>query len=147
MSSLLDSLLDKERRGECAWHDGLAGHDSLATINAIHRAAETADAIAAERQARQEMLAEQLDAAITRGDAWATCFFAGKHDAKCKDGSYVTVRDNLGDVLAESLETRDGPSFHDVAAYLLKQAGEGDEAAQALLDRMAAAWVRVNCDE
>lgn len=55
MSALLDSLLDKERRGECAWHDGLGGHDSPA----------------GQRQLREHLgnLSDAADAAEARGRA------------------------------------------------------------------------------
>jgi hypothetical protein len=58
MSALLDSLLDKERRGECAWHDGLGGHDSPAGQRQLRehmgRLSDAADAQEARDRAAEE---------------------------------------------------------------------------------------------
>lgn len=54
MSALLESLLDSERRGACAIHDGIAGHDSPAGQRHLNaHLGELADAAnAAELRAR-----------------------------------------------------------------------------------------------
>lgn len=122
-------------------HPMLGSFDGPAFIRDLESAIRDREQAEAEERAKKEQLADELSAAIDKGDAWATCFFAGKRNVRCKDGATVLVRDNLGDVLQESLETSTGPSFHDVASFLLEKAGEGDEKAQGLLDRMAAAWV------
>jgi hypothetical protein len=114
----------------------------LGAWDRIHAAAEDADEIAAERQAKREHLSEQLKAAIQHGDAWATCHFANRRSMRCKDGGYVTAQENLGSVLADALDGPDDAlSFHDVAAYLMARAKAGDGAACSLLDRMTAVWV------
>jgi hypothetical protein len=148
MSARLDSLLDAGRLADIARNDlaigGISSLDSPATLRAISAAARDADEIEEERQAlqaRQELLMEQLQAEIDRGDAWVTCFFAGKRSVRCKDGSYVEIRENLGHILADSLDMVDELSFHDVAQYLLDRAAEGEEEAQSLLERMARTWV------
>jgi hypothetical protein len=138
MSAILDpaARLDAQRARDLDLTD--------ATIRAIHRASHEADEIAAENQARKEMLTEQLQAEIDRGDAYSTCFFASKRSVRCKDGGYVTIQENLGHVLADGLDVDDSISFHHVADYLLELANEGDETAQQLLTAMRDAWVKVN---
>lgn len=142
MSELLDSLLDRERRGDCAWHDGLGAWDSLPVQRAIHRAAMEADEIAAEQQARREILTEKVQESIKAGDAWAACYFAGKRSAwNTKESCWDKVQENLGDILADSLDTNRSLSFHDVAQYLLDQSKQGDGKARELLNRMVDVWV------
>jgi hypothetical protein len=113
-----------------------------ANLRAIHAAAVDVDAMDAERQAKREHLTEQLQAEIDRGDAYSTCFFAGTRHVRCKDGEYVTVRENLGHLLEDALDVNDSITFHHVADYLLERANEGDETAQQLLTAMRDAWVR-----
>jgi hypothetical protein len=147
MSFLLDpaACLDSQRARDLALNDlaigGISSRDSPATLRAISAAAREAVEIDEERAARREFLMEQMHGAIDMGQAHATCFFAGKRSVRCKDGSYVEIRENLGHILADSLDMVDELSFHDVAQYLLDRAKEGEEEAQSLLERMARTWV------
>ena len=119
---------------------GISTLDSAATLRAMQSAAQDADELDAERQARREHLTAQLQEVIAQGDAWATCHFAGTRMVR-SEGGYETVRENLGHVLGDSLDILPSLSFHDVAEYMLNRAKEGDQYAAYLLKCMAVAWV------
>jgi hypothetical protein len=113
----------------------LGAWDSALSRISTKEAADEADAIAAETQAKRLALTSELDTLIDNGDA--TALVAG---AKWPMRGGVVQAVTLSDVLYESCDTFD-MNFRPVAAYLLERAGEGDEAAQALLSKMAKAWV------
>jgi hypothetical protein len=108
-----------------------------ANLRAIHAAAVDVDAMEAERLAKREHLTEQMQAAIDHGDAWQTVFFAGKRSCKVA-GEWIDAPPNLGDVLFEAMDLREGA--HSIIQYVLDRAKEGDKRAQELLEWRAKAW-------
>lgn len=99
----------------------------------------------------EQDLAWDYAMACKAGDVKAEADFAPARTDYTKrtpfEGVYPVRAQTLAEVLFDSLDYTDGPSFDDVFAVLLRVANEGDKQAAELVSRMGKKWASMNVGE
>jgi len=117
--------------------------DAARHYDALHSFSEAVDKAEAD-------LAWDYAMACKQGDVKAVADFApdvNDYSVKPVNGTYAKRPQTLGDVMFESVDYSNGPSFDDVFAVLLRVANEGDKEAAALVSRMGKKWANMNVGE